>query len=148
MLFCIASNCAANLVEMSVSITPGAPRTGPLTELHCIPGAHVHQITSCCCINGQFRGLLKPFIEDLKNEPLLEPVVWAKTQQLLVSISCLAERFSSSLSEICNLSTNDRNFRWRKYLERKTSNIWGHVLIVPVSNDLSQFLALSPKEKK
>jgi hypothetical protein len=35
-----------------------------------------------------------------------------------------------------------------KYLERKASDIWAHVLVVHVSNDLSQFLALSPKEKE
>jgi hypothetical protein len=35
-----------------------------------------------------------------------------------------------------------------KYIERKASDIWGHVLIVSVFKDLSQFLALSPKEKK
>jgi hypothetical protein len=33
-----------------------------------------------------------------------------------------------------------------KYLERKASNIWANVLIVPVSKELSQFIALSPKE--
>jgi hypothetical protein len=35
-----------------------------------------------------------------------------------------------------------------KYLERKTSDIWAHVLIVPGSKYLSQFPALSPKEKE
>jgi hypothetical protein len=35
-----------------------------------------------------------------------------------------------------------------KYLERKTSDIWAHILIVPISNDFSIFLALSTKEKR
>jgi hypothetical protein len=85
-----------------------------------IPGAYIYQITPSYCINGQFRGLLKSFIENLKYEPLFKSVVWVKAQQLLVSISCLAERFSSSLPEICNLSTKSRNFRWRKILRKKS----------------------------
>jgi hypothetical protein len=91
--------------------------------------------------------LLKSFIANLKYEPLLEPVIWAKAQQLLVHVPCLAKRLSSSLPEISNLNMRAKVLDGGKYLERKASDIWVHVLIVPVSKDLNQFLTLSPKEK-